>query len=245
MIYKNIILLYMRYYIKNFHGGSDIKDVNLIGLVYDPVNQDTNVSKYLNNPKSLIIYNENWDQYMDKESISAGGGNGFLRQYRSDVDDSQKENVEKNRNTDSVNAFIYGIPTGSNQNDNNLSNSSGTEMSYSGILDNALNQIFGCIENKDIENVIWSIDIEGNIGYGIFQKNQAIIDFLNEYFKNEFKTRYYISSKEVKNHGSNIINDQNMLAKVRGEQTTTTKTASVTISSTKETVLELICKHIK
>jgi hypothetical protein len=113
-------------------------------------------SIYLKRNDTLIIYNENFVDYLDKKCIS-GTGNGNLRKYRSDSTD-----CVSNRTTDGINAFIYGIPTGPFTNDlfnNTKMHTNG--QTYKSIIDESINAIINCLNNNPyptIKYVLWSIE---------------------------------------------------------------------------------------
>ncbi len=145
--------------------------ISLIGLIYDPDNEKTDFKYWLKSPKNLIIYNENFDQYADKDDISEGGGNGFMRKYRSD---SRKNNITGHMpsNVEAARAVkkaaVFGIPTG-------ILPDVKEYKKYKKIIDDSIKQISDHINtHKEIENIIWAIGIDGKIGVGIFKDTPGI-----------------------------------------------------------------------
>jgi hypothetical protein len=235
----------MKYYINKYYGGSDIKDVKLIGIIWDEKVLDTHVLQYLHNKKNIYIYNENWDQFLNNNDIREGSGNGIYRKYRSDSDYSTEL-----RKKDNINAFVYGIPTGSNRLDVNLDNKYKDEITFKDILDLAINKIIECIKKNEIENVFWHIDDHGGIAYSTFDPNDKIIDYLNNNFKKKFTNFNYIAPLvdinkkmiNVSDHGENLRKQESELTKLKGENIKQTVLKGENI---KQTVLDLICNHIK
>ncbi len=137
-------------------------DVTLVGIIYDNkvhIITDINNKRYLNRSDTLLIYNENFDQYSDFTDNNAGGGNGVLRKYRSDYD-----GINKNRTSD-VKAYVYGIPTGIIPDDKSLNlqcsncTSPFDANTYTDIVNMAINNIIKCInDNPNIKYVIWCVE---------------------------------------------------------------------------------------
>lgn len=133
-------------------------DVTLFGIHYDTKNTNvrqndptivdnhTSAKFYLNFDDFLIIYNENFDKYNDKNDYSSDGGNGFLRKYRSDSSNSVKK-----RTDDNVTAYIYGIPTGIFDNPEDI-------ITHQDSMNDSISQIVECINNNEkIKYVIWFV----------------------------------------------------------------------------------------
>lgn len=215
---------------------NETRNITLIGVHYDIkdhyTDTATNDSQYLLNENTLIIYNENFQQYYQKD-CSAGGGNGNLRQYRSDSEDCKT-------NRTNVKAFVYGIPTGiNNTNEFNLNDESIYDnKSYRLIIDESIKAIIDCInKNKTIKYVFWSVEKrdekqteqllpkEGDsdvdldarvfkIGLDIFKKIDGSIqatDYISRKLFEIFKSRkYYFSDNDstVKIYGKNKSNLQ-------------------------------------
>jgi hypothetical protein len=192
-----------------------IKDVTLFGIHFDNTDNKTNVNYYLKNDNCLIIYNENFSQYNNKSDCSAGGGNGFLRQYRSD---SNNGCSTQNRTDDGVVAHIYGIPTGT-------FDKADDTIKYQDSMNDSILQIIECInKNPKIKYVIWCIQkIKDNdykkynmtkpddkyasedldtktitLGLGIFgncNKSVKAVKYISDILFKIFKTRKYYFSK--------------------------------------------------
>jgi hypothetical protein len=191
--------------------------VILFGIHFDGTDK-TNVEYYLNNDNCLIIYNENFDQYDDKNNCEKGGGNGILRKYRSD---STNNCSTQNRGT-TVKAFVYGIPTGPFDN-------AAETIKHQDSMNDSISQIIECInKNTKIDYVIWCIqkiedtdyttynmtepdinykskDIDTKtitLGLGIFgncNKSVKAAKYISDILFKIFKTRqYYFSNRESK-----------------------------------------------
>jgi hypothetical protein len=132
------------------------RNVTLFGIHFDNRAEDivtklnkTNVKYYLKKENCLIIYNENFKEYVGKR-CGGGNGNGFLRNYRSDTTDSCSAKNRSSGPDKPVNAFIYGIPTGIYDIPDNIE--------YQDIINDAISQIIKCINNNQkIDYVIWCI----------------------------------------------------------------------------------------
>jgi hypothetical protein len=176
--------------------------VELIGIIFNSEDKFTNVQEQLktgiNSKDFLIIYNENFTQFQDKNYCSEGGGNGYLRKYRSDGVNCKAIIRDK------IKAKVYGIPTGEHglmifDYDNKR------------ILDSSIDQIVNSIINDKIKYVLWTINslkLDGTIGLGIFSKHEVttkyIAPYINEKIHFIFDNKFYYSTNNkdrVINHG--------------------------------------------
>lgn len=157
----------------------------LIGLIFEKNNDPDNLTDYkniikkLNNTKitnkPLVIYNENYYQWKNK-SLKHGGGNAFLRKYRSDHP----------ANENKYNFYVLGIPTDSEYD------------KY------AIKYIIDFINEKNIDTVIWCIDDKKyELGLGIFRNREDaqknVKKYSNKLLKNlkeTFKFYYHRNDDE-------------------------------------------------
>ena len=170
-------------------------NVQLVGVIYDPKNTYTNFGTYLDRDDVLIIYNENFNQYLNKSDCTIGAGNGFMRQYRSDSNTCIKKA-----------AFSFGIPTGTFHTINDqLTTLYDKTKTYKDIIDDAINQIKNTLNiNKQIKYVLWSIDEFGQLGLSTFTENQnkEAAKYITNTIKPLFKTlNFYDTYFTVQNHG--------------------------------------------
>jgi len=147
-----------------------------IGAIYDaadPANTST-VEMVNTIQNSLIIYNENFGDYKNKEEKNPGSANGALRHYRSDT---SSPNPNKGNN------IVLGIPTG-----DLLGYTDNTERMT--LMNESLLAIENAIKYKKIQNVYWSVgdgetDKSGRLksnkklGYQTFLPLDWILDHIN------------------------------------------------------------------
>ena len=115
---------------------------------------------YLKNINILIIYNENFKDYIDN-SIYQGQGNALLRKFRSDNINTITKRKESN-----VKASILGIPTGFYHYYNKLTNNINTndpsvfnnEIKCE-IIKSIIKIFIYILENEDIKYVFYSAAI--------------------------------------------------------------------------------------
>ncbi len=174
------------------------KDVNLIGIKYDASNNYTDFKSYFNNIQVLIVYNENFGEFLDKNNYGEGSGNGFMRKYRSD---------SMNINSGVINAFSLGIPTGTIYGNDGINGKyNNTQTSYKEIIDLSMEGIINFInKNPIIKYVLWAIDNEGILGLDTFNttESQKIVGYISNKFKSYFKNQsYYPKNTVIKNHGN-------------------------------------------
>lgn len=175
-------------------------NAKLIGINFDPSNpytSTTDLRTYLTKP-ILIIYNENFDQFLDKNDYNPGGGNGALRKYRSDG--------SKGKFTT---AHVYGIPTGLILHPDNLNDKYKSDKTYKNIIDDSISQIVNAVKKNDIKYILWSVDKSGNLGLGIFKEKYMVnetAEYITKEIKSKFSNKYWYGNKNkpVKNHGEYI-----------------------------------------
>ena len=177
----------------------------LIGLIFTHNNESKNKdeqnyanNKYIMRPDiyntitipTLVIYNEDFKQYMNINYTEPGGGNAAIRPLRSDAPNK----------TDTNNLYVLGIPTSSHQ--KKFQRNASVE-NYTQPIDT----IRTLIQQKNIEVVIFSMsDNEYTLGMQIFQDNPYAIDNRNYYFErliqildNDFQKFYFANdAKEYK-----------------------------------------------
>lgn len=179
-------------------------NISLIGIRYGSNNQYTDVESYIDNNHVLIIYNENFEQYLDKNDCFPGGGNGKMRQYRSDGPCTK------------INAFVLGIPTGRIPPGKGL-DSKKDNRTYQEIVDDAIKQIITkVIQNPQIKYILWSVNQYGELGLDLFGDDataKQTAEYITHKIKSIFTTQfYYPQSANIPNHGSffDLVNLQKM-----------------------------------
>lgn len=126
------------------------KNVKLIGVTYTTPKSLTNFENWISK-KVLIIYNENFRQYVDTADYSKGGGNGIMRQYRT-LRNGDLWNRRDGPQT--INAYVLGIPTGiSGEFDIGESYNNST---YIDIVNNSIKDIVDCVNKNNIKYVLFS-----------------------------------------------------------------------------------------
>lgn len=174
----------------------DVSEPILIGVVYSGPATDFKI--YLNKKDCLIIYNENFDQFIDKKDFKEGAGNGFLRKYRSDGVPIEKSSI----------SHVLGIPTGTftkkNTEKHILDNNYNLKYTYRQIIDIAISNIINTVKENKIKYVLWSIDTTGNLGLSTFKDNPGVIDasrYITGELKKYFTNLGFYSNRTVTNHG--------------------------------------------
>ena len=176
----------------------------LIGLIYTPDNEskDNSEQKYANyknimtsaiyitiTKPTLVIYNENFTQYANKD-IEPGDNNGIIRPLRYDV-----PNRKINKNL-----YVLGIPTS----DHNPANQIKAEdKKYSTPIDNIIN----LIKEKNIEVVIFGMpEDKFTLDIRIFKNYPHAEDNRNYYFNmlierlgNDFQKFYFANNDNIYN----------------------------------------------
>lgn len=162
-----------------FSNIEDKKDFgfNIIGTYYTYETKDTFsnfgiiIKKLLKNTdkiNTLFIYNENYDDYKDFNNYSAGGGNGFMRKYRS-------ENGLKS------NFYSLGIPTDFL---NPFKNEDKHIKKLIDMINISFYNICATIVELDIKNVIFaSNNINYSIGLDIFKGRTNVTKYIGEYIE--------------------------------------------------------------
>jgi hypothetical protein len=164
------------------------RQIDFYGIIYDPSNIYTYFQFYHNDPDTLIIYNENFDQYSDKSNLGKGSGNGIYRQVRSDCDDSVKDTRNDNKTkittnhnkidyTYPVESPCFGIPTGPGKSNDYIEGETTPEQVNECVIppDNitkiveAINAIVDYVNsNSDIKRILYACDDEKKMGLGTF-----------------------------------------------------------------------------
>jgi hypothetical protein len=138
--------------------------INIYGTIYATGTSDFDVLKERNMESNLFIYNESFQNFKDKNMISAQGGNSIVRPYRQD----------------NINNFIklepkiksLGIPTGGYENKD--------KNNYSlDIVKESIENIFNFIINHNNINNIYYSASKTTMGLAaeIFLKDKYIIDY--------------------------------------------------------------------
>jgi len=160
------------------------RQINIYFVIFNDRNPATSFDEIMfqDNPKSkLFIYNENFAHYRTQNYTSAGGGNGFLRQYRKD---NSLKPVKAQHPISGIRVHVnaLGIPTGSGdeREDPNIrsidhypidfSRSHKIDYStYNGLVEISMINIFNFIGYNNITDVYLSskADFSG-LGLGIF-----------------------------------------------------------------------------
>ena len=188
---------------------TQVKTKSLIGIIYTPKGEFNNHSEqnyadyenimkpdiYKNITKpTLVIYNENFEQYKDYQDINRGRGNAVIRPLRSDA---------QNRTVNTANLYVLGIPISSHY--ANFQQNARTN-NYSTPIDN----IRKLIEEKNIEVVIFGMSKdEFTLGIDIFNNPTKFPDAIgnrNYYFNmlierlgNDFQKFYFANNDNTYN----------------------------------------------
>jgi len=147
------------------------RKINIYGTIFTPGNASTDFRTILTQTpeNKLFIYNENFDQFNNKNDISQGAGNGFLRMYRQD------NNKNKSKSEPKVKSL--GIPTAAG--DENINT----------VID-SIKKIYEFINtNLNITDIYYSAETNMNLGLGIFASMpfaQANIGEISKYLNNMF-----------------------------------------------------------
>ena len=191
-----------------------LNTVKLVGVVYNPKDITTDFTYYVNRPDILIVYNENFKQYLDKKDCSVGSGNGVMRQYRSD-----KSNDETVTYCIPSKAIVLGIPTGETNINRQLFGIHGldtklnatTNFTLKNVIDEAIDNVYNkAVDTKGIRYVLWSIKLDGTIGAGVFNDNDVAkkaMPYITLKLKEKFGASnlgYYPLSSIVTDHGNPI-----------------------------------------
>jgi hypothetical protein len=164
------------------------RNIKIYGLVYPSKRDPTLVASYLNMGDALyiqrddlmIIYNENFIQFSEKNNFAEGAGNGIMRKYRSD-----EIAVNSNRVHGGVKAEVYGIPTGEYLTDD----IDKTKKDNCNLVIEAIKGIIKKIKDTPkIKYILYSASSETNkrVGNGIFNHTDTITtcNFIyNEFLK--------------------------------------------------------------
>lgn len=165
--------------------GDVLAQPKLIGVEYSADRINGDFKTYLDRMDLLIIYNENFGQFLDKTDCRMGGGNGFMRAYRSDSTGSVKKT-----------AFILGIPTGMGKltdETNSLNNRV--------IIDTAIKQIDDCVKDNKIKYILWAVDSSGGLGLEIFGRSADVKEnakYITDRLKEKYANRFYYPDKTAK-----------------------------------------------
>lgn len=149
-----------------------MREINIYGTIFSGTST-TDFREILEvSPDSkLFIYNENFDQYNDKDDISSGGGNGFLRSYRIDNEINQSLSQPKVQS--------LGIPTACYNGNESMD-----------IVKESINLIYNYINSNDnITDIYYSADNNMGLGLGIFANMpfaKANIDEISTILKEMF-----------------------------------------------------------
>lgn len=128
----------------------------LISVKYATDDPCTDFQYLMNKQPSntLFLYNENVEQFLDKNDLRPGGGNGIMRKYR----------LDSSRTTTVKNSGSLGIPTMFLQH----KITDDTLFILVGYIHNAFGQIHNIlINNPNIHTIIWSAEKNLNIGLSI------------------------------------------------------------------------------
>jgi hypothetical protein len=181
-------------------------DVTLVGIKYDPQNRTTDFASYLDRPNVLIVYNENFEQFINKADCTPGGGNGRFRENRSDSTGCATRRQ----------ATVLGIPTMSTGNqsvltlDTIIPNTNG--KTYRQVLQDSVNQIVSRLRaNNTIKYVLWSTNSQGGLATSIADTSipfvQSVITEANRLMLEAFplaRRRFYPPIPNIRNHGAFI-----------------------------------------
>ncbi len=174
------------------------KDVTLIGIIYNGT-KETDFETYIGNNDVLIIYNENFEEYLDK-NCNPGAQNGKMRQYRTD------------NKCKPIKAKCLGIPTGIMPDEKVITDIYGNAQSYKNIIDLSIQGILDCIKRDGIKYILWAINQEGNLGLNVFANNtnaKIISKYISEKLRGHFPKKMYYPKGNVKNHGK-FIEEEDM-----------------------------------
>ncbi len=161
----------------------------LISVTYASDNILTNFYSLIRSDpeNTLFIYNDNVEQFIDKEDVTPGGGNGVMRMYRFD-----------NPRNLTVSSGSLGIPTMFLKHSVVDDHDGFTQLL--GYVHQALDQIQQFIQqNPRIENVVWSGDEQLMLGMSIAVRSQRISH-----------TQSRTIQEVVRNRIMNIIHEHNM-----------------------------------
>jgi len=151
------------------------KTLTIYMTIYNPSNPLTDFKKIIKNgtnQNKLFIYNDNFFQFQDKNSMTPGGGNACLRPYRQDTSNPHKE------------IFSLGIPTGPEPS---------SSMNPNDLIHEAIQNIKDFItNNSNIQEVYYSCEkgTDGNLGLNIFKDipwSQENINLISQKLKIMFK----------------------------------------------------------
>ena len=151
--------------------------LNLIGIIYNKYTDWKNIYSCLDN-KYLLIYNDNFDEYSHMSLNKFSGGNGPLRQYRSDIIiDTEQINASLKKKDK---CFVLGIPT------------SATRINKIGV-DMAIIIIINFIIHFKIQNLYFYVDSNNyRLGNGIFDENKYVSKKFIPMICSFFKTTKFV-----------------------------------------------------
>jgi hypothetical protein len=201
------------------------RKITIYFVIYDDQYKATDFTKIMfqaNHQSKLFIYNENFAQYKTQNDTKAGGGNGFLRQYRKD--NSLKPNeaedpISKLR----VHVNGLGIPTGQlgQKANENMINSNPIDFSkshqmdynsYNGLVEASMINIFNFIGFNNITEVYLSSNpYYSGLGLNIFGKEPwsvQNIERINNKFQSmltALKRHYNLELKSITRSGTNPL----------------------------------------
>ena len=147
----------------------------IVGVNFNPSNKLTNFRHLSScNPANfLFIYNENVGQFRNKNDRSAGGGNGFMRKYRSDKD--IRASPANALSADSVGMAALGIPTMFSQSIAHKTVSSKEFNELLNEVDAGLQQIRDYLtHHPTIQIILWSAGSDNRLGLDIAITNNLI-----------------------------------------------------------------------
>ena len=148
------------------------RQVTVYGTMYTPNHHQKDFTESIKTEpnKKFFIYNENFTHYLNKNYTSPGDGNGFLRQFRQDTPNPDK------------NIFSLGIPTGDHGN---------IPPNPLVIVDDSIKNIKKFIkDNNNIKEVYYSSNSRGDMGLNVFATypwSQQNISTITQKLKGMFK----------------------------------------------------------
>lgn len=139
---------------------------NIVCVTYDPENRVTDFHELIVNgaENTLFLYNENVEQFLNREDVRPGGGNAVIRKFRYDNPSNSRRHMS---------CGSLGIPTmflGNRIDDD--------EVAFDRLLEcihQAFQNIRAFIDYHDtVQNVVWSADGDLCIGLSIAVKAKRI-----------------------------------------------------------------------
>lgn len=139
---------------------------HLVCITFSPENPLTNFYTVIQSDpeNTLFLYNENVEQFLDKEDVTPGGGNGVMRMYRFD-----------NPRNITISSGSLGIPTMYLK--YSVVNDSHRFTQLLGYIHLAFDQIHNfLLNNPRIQNILWTGDEQLMLGMSIATKSGRISD---------------------------------------------------------------------